>query len=207
MRLDPNNISKNPGRCQLARIMLNSFWGKFGQPNFMTYSATIITTFTVCTSSMKKCWKWCTTISPNAAQCKPTSTSSSLASRPAMHASILYRALKTLEQQQTKYFDTDSIIYSWKPGQPELPLGNYLSKFTSELDAGDHIVEFAAAGPQNYGYKTHKGKIECKVRRFSLNRRGQEQLNFDILRDNVQAELQRLQTEAHQIPVWNPTRS
>jgi len=25
MRLDPNNISKNPGRRQLAKIMLNSF--------------------------------------------------------------------------------------------------------------------------------------------------------------------------------------
>jgi len=31
IRLDPNNISKNPGRRQLAKIMLNSFWGKFGQ--------------------------------------------------------------------------------------------------------------------------------------------------------------------------------
>ena len=85
--------------------------------------------------------------------------------------------------------------------------GQLSQKFTSELDAGDHIVEFAAAGPKYYGCKTHKGKIECKVCRFSLNRRGQEQLNFDVLRDNVHAELQRLQAEARQIPVWNPTRT
>ena len=33
-------------------------------------------------------------------------------------------------------------------------LGNYLGQFTSELDAGDHILEFAVAGPKNYGYVT-----------------------------------------------------
>ena len=28
IELDPANIAKNPGRQQLAKIMLNSFWGK-----------------------------------------------------------------------------------------------------------------------------------------------------------------------------------
>ena len=28
----------------------------------------------------------------------------------------------------------------------------------------DYIVEFASGGPKNYGYKTHKGKEDCKVR-------------------------------------------
>ena len=31
IRLDPARIAKNPGQCALAKMMLNSIWGKFGQ--------------------------------------------------------------------------------------------------------------------------------------------------------------------------------
>ena len=31
IRLDKSNIASNPGRRALAKLMLNSFWGKFGQ--------------------------------------------------------------------------------------------------------------------------------------------------------------------------------
>jgi len=34
IQLDPAKIEKNPGVCTLAKMMLNSMWGKFGQkPN------------------------------------------------------------------------------------------------------------------------------------------------------------------------------
>uniref|UniRef100_A0A915IJU2 DNA-directed DNA polymerase n=1 Tax=Romanomermis culicivorax TaxID=13658 RepID=A0A915IJU2_ROMCU len=33
--LDPSKISKNPRKRALAKPMLNSFWGKFGQQNYM----------------------------------------------------------------------------------------------------------------------------------------------------------------------------
>ena len=33
--LDYNNIKKNPGLRALAKLMLNSFWGKFGQRSTM----------------------------------------------------------------------------------------------------------------------------------------------------------------------------
>ena len=90
------------------------------------------------------------------------------------------------------------------PKNLDSPLRNYLGKFTNELKQGDHIVEFAAAGPKNDVYKTQQGHVECKVRGFRLNCRGQEQLDFDILRNNVQSELQRPLSEARSLPVWNP---
>ena len=31
IKLDPDNIVKNPGRKATAKLMLNSFWGKFGE--------------------------------------------------------------------------------------------------------------------------------------------------------------------------------
>lgn len=108
-------------------------------------------------------------------------------------------------QQQVLYFDTDSVIYKWKPNAPELPLGQYLGQFTNELDdPNDYITEFAAAGPKNYGYRTLKGKTECKVSGFSLNTRGQEQLNFDILKKNIIEEIAQPQPTPNSIPVFNP---
>lgn len=116
----------------------------------------------------------------------------------------LYEALHHL-QQQVLYFDTDSVIYKWKPNEPELPLGQYLGQFTNELDdPHDYITEFAAAGPKNYGYRTMKGKTECKVRGFSLNTRGQEQLNFDILKKNIIEEVSQPQPVPNSISVFNP---
>ena len=83
----------------------------------------------------------------------------------------LYEALEQLGER-VLYYDTDSVIYLEEPGQPSPVLGNYLGDFTSELADDDFIVEFVSGGPKNYGYKTKKGKIECKVRGFRLNSEG-----------------------------------
>ena len=79
----------------------------------------------------------------------------------------LYEALDFLGDR-VLYYDTDSVIYKTKRGQEKLPLGPYLGQFMDELD-GDSIVEFCSGGAKNYGYLTKKGKVECKVRGFSLN--------------------------------------
>lgn len=81
----------------------------------------------------------------------------------------LYDALDILKER-VLYMDTDSVIYTQKPTESSIPTGNYLGEFTNELDDGDHITEFVAAGP----YNTFKGKQCCKVRRFTLNKRGQK---------------------------------
>ena len=47
-------------------------------------------------------------------------------------------------QKQVLYFDTDSIIFSWKPGQPDIPLGDFLGEMTDELDNGDYIIDFTS---------------------------------------------------------------
>ena len=83
-------------------------------------------------------------------------------------------------------------------------MGDHLGEFTNELKAGDHIVEFAAAGPKNYRYKTKDGKVECKVRGFTLNARGQEQLNFELLKQNVIDEVIEPEDEPREIQVHNP---
>ena len=85
----------------------------------------------------------------------------------------LYNALDIL-QERVLYMDTDSVIYSKKPTEASIPIGNYLGEFSNELDEGDHITEFVAAGPKNYAFNTSQGKQTCKVRGFTLNAKGQK---------------------------------
>ena len=116
----------------------------------------------------------------------------------------LYSYLNRL-QQQVLYFDTDSVIYSHRPGQHQLATGDYLGDLTDELDANEHIVDFASGGPKNYGYRTVQGKVECEVRGFTLGHaRGHAQLNCDILKQNVLDELQQPMDEPRIIQVRNP---
>lgn len=70
------------------------------------------------------------------------------------------------------YYDTDSVLFTQRPHERVLPLGDHLGEFTNDLDSGDHIVEFCSAGPKNYGYQTARGKVCCKVKVFSLNSEG-----------------------------------
>lgn len=77
---------------------------------------------------------------------------------------------------------------------------------TNELDEDDFIIDFTSAGPKNYGYKTEKGKVCCKVRGFSLNVRGARQLNYKVMRNNLIDEIREPleDGERRNIEVVNP---
>ena len=66
----------------------------------------------------------------------------------------LYESLDTL-QQRVLYYDTDSVIYRWRPNQPSITTGDFLGDMTDELD-GDVITEFVSGGAKNYGYLTRR---------------------------------------------------
>ena len=78
-----------------------------------------------------------------------------------------------------------SIIFFYQQDQPNPHLGRYLGVFKSELKPEEYISEFCSGSPKNYGYKTSDGDTVCKIRGFSLNYEGSQQLNYQILRQNV----------------------
>ena len=65
----------------------------------------------------------------------------------------LYESLDIL-LEQVPYYDTDSVVYNWRPDQPSMATGDFLGDMTDELD-GDVITEFVSGGAKNYGY-THE---------------------------------------------------
>ena len=218
IRLDPDKIEKNPGRRSLAKMMLNSFWGKYGQQGNKSQvkAFTSAAEFYGLLNDDTREMQTLRVVSPEMVEVVSKSVEDADPVQVNINIFVacfttcwarlkLYQeGLSQLEPDQVLYFDTDSIIYSCQEGQKSLPLGDYLGEFTDELEDDDHIVEFASAGPKNYGYRTVRGKVECKVRGFSLNTRGREQLNFEFLKENVIREVSEPLSDPREIPVFNP---
>ena len=97
------------------------------------------------------------------------------------YARLKLYGLLDLLQERVLYYDTDSVIYVHKIGEPELPLGNYLGELTDELN-GDYITTFISGGPKNYAYCTKNGKTDTKIRGITLNYTSLKKLNPYVVR-------------------------
>ena len=217
IHLEPEKIEKNPGRKATAKLMLNSFWGKFGE-NLRKSSTRQVTSvadmYEIITNPLKQVTDLRIfsedvmeiVFSVADDECVENGkTNVFVAAFTTCHARLkLYSYLHAM-QERVLYFDTDSVIYSKQLGQSELPIGDFLGDLTNEVEHGDHIVDFTSGGPKNYGYRTARGKVECKVRGFSLGTvRGHAQLNYERLRANVLDELRDPQEQRRIIPVTDP---
>ena len=100
----------------------------------------------------------------------------------------LYEALERLGKR-VLYFDTDSVLYVSRTGEPDEMTGTHLGEFTNELDDQQFIREFCSGGPKNYWYLCNDDKTECKVKGHSLNVEGKAQLNYQVLQQNTLDEL------------------
>ena len=208
------NVEKNPGRKQVAKLMLNSFWGKFGERtnkskvlqvktphelfNILTDSANHVQSLRLCTDELME-----VVFKQTPANDLPNpKTNIFIACFTTCWARLkLYSYLHRL-QDQVLYYDTDSVIYRWKEGQPQIETGDFLGDMTDELD-GDVIEEFVSGGAKNYGYKTVRDKHVCKVRGFTLNVRGREKLNYDTMKEHILDTLKE-EEPAEPIAVINP---
>ena len=216
IHLDPNLIVKNPGRKATAKLMLNSFWGKFGENLHKPTTEVVYTAhqlFALVSNPFNDIRQVrlsndnaLEVVYANLKENQPDNGRVNIfvAAFTTCHARLkLYSYLEQL-QQRVLYFDTDSVIYTTRSDQPRIPLGDYLGEMTNELDDGDCITEFTSAGPKNYGYKTRQGKVCCKVRGFTLNVRGSQQLNYDVMRQNLIDEITPPLDERRNIDVVNP---
>ena len=198
--LDYGNVKPNPGLKATAKLMLNSFWGKFGQRENLPQVEQCTTpqelfNITEDDTNQVQELRFCSedvieVVYKNKEEAVVPSNKTNVfvAAFTTCHARLkLYSYLEKLGQQ-VLYYDTDSVIYRWKEGLPQITPGDYLGEMKNEVE-GDHIVEFVSGGAKNYGYKTARGKVECKVRGFTLNVRGKTVLNYDTMKKLVHKEL------------------
>lgn len=142
IRLEYHYIASNPGLRALAKLMLNSFWGKFGQreniPN-TTYKNDHSEYFDMLTSQQvkevsyvsKKMVRQQWILDDNFVKTRGGTNVVIAAYTTAQVHLKLYSYLKRLGDWNL-HADTDSIIFTARPGEWTPPLGDYLGEMTEE---------------------------------------------------------------------------
>jgi len=201
VQLDYHKIQKNPGLRALAKLMLNSFWGKFGQRSNMQQVNIIDdpkTFFDKLTSDREEVTS-VNFVSEDAVELRwkyredfvetSTKTNVVIAAYTTSQARLkLYSYLKHLGSRAL-YADTDSVIFTTKEGETKPPLGDYLGDLTDEVP-NNRIQTFVTGGPKNYGYELQRPDkngttTHCKVRGITLNYKNMLNVNYNVLKEFV----------------------
>ena len=145
IQLDHNKVEKNPGLRSLAKLTLNSFWGKFGQRPNQTQVTTctkpseffqIIRDDRQMIHRIEKANEHMIEVFHSFQEvCDPVQTHVDIfvaCFTTSYDRLKLYNALDIL-QKKVLYMDTDSVIHTQKPKESVIPTGNYLGEFTNEL--------------------------------------------------------------------------
>ncbi|EFO85376.1 hypothetical protein CRE_26884 [Caenorhabditis remanei] len=173
---DYSRFSKNPGKRAVAKLMLNSLWGKFAQrvdrettcivtdPAIfwnIVYDTTIVISDVLCVNDalIIKYRKQAETLESF------KTSAMQLAALTTSYARLrLYRFMELVGAENIMYTDTDSIIYAVPEGSVD-PLrgeiGPYLGQLTDELDGA--MTEFVTLGPKTYCYKEVSTDESLKV--------------------------------------------
>ncbi|MDI9312371.1 MAG: DNA polymerase, partial [Limnohabitans sp.] len=207
IQLDFNNIQKNPGRRFIAKLMLNSFWGKLAQrPNhvksvvchhyaeywnvinddkykvegeYMPNDSTIILSYKFKDDN----------------DADLGNTSIAISSFVTAYARLeLYKIMEKINnigEDRLLYFDTDSVIFVKKHGDQVIETGDYLGDLTDEIKDNygptAFCRKFVSCGPKNYGLEIQKNENEShstlKVKGIRLDGKSLEILNLDLMKN------------------------
>lgn len=157
--LEYDKIKKNTGLRALAKLMLNSFWGKFGQRSNMCQVDIIddpSVYFDKLTSDREEVtcvnyvsdefvemrWK----CKEDFVDTNPKTNVVIAAYTTAQARLKLYSYLEYLGQRGL-YADTDSVVFSTKPREAKPKLVDFLGDLTDEVP-GNSITTFMTTGPK-----------------------------------------------------------
>ena len=207
--------SDNPGLRQVAKILLNSLWGKFGQrTNMKAYK--FLTSFTDFTRNITDktivplSWE---VISSNIVEFGYTDDidntmeaefiSEITAVFTTANARIrLYDMLSFLHPSQILYYDTDSCYFLYDPDDSnhKKPSNDQarpksitfapnkkacLGQWECDLKEGEYITEFVCGGAKSYAYKTNKEKINIRQKGITLDVANNKIITFEAFKKMV----------------------
>ena len=175
--LENDKIKENPGKRAVAKICLNSLWGKFGQRQNMSKTEYV--------TDMKRFYEIIlddrldnlnlSFLNETMVQMSYTlkdlfvenehNTNVFIAVFTTSNARLrLYEMLDYLEEKVI-YYDTDSIVYV-DDGTKSVKTGCLLGDWTDEL-GGNYITNWVSTGPKSYTYIMNTGNEICKLKGFS----------------------------------------
>jgi len=203
INLDPNNISINPGKSCINKLASNSMWVKFAQHSIKTITKyidnesdffklladdtiTVKDAFLINEENIQIEFEKKSEFAEN-----PQYSSLIIASYVTAHARLeLYKLLEVLGKR-VLYFDTDSVIFTYKCGEFCPPTGVFLGELTNELptnkDSNVYISKFSSCGAKNYAYEifypsSNTRDYVIKVKGLTLNLTTEKIINFDSMK-------------------------
>ena len=214
IHLDINNIEFNSAKRNVAKILLNSIYGKFAQTPGKKQTKIIngqnpselfkiisdpkldVVDFNVVDED---------TLLLDYAQKTEVVHSGSSDNVPVAAFITGYGRLMLYELleacgERAMYCDTDSIIYRADNASQILQVGDYLGDLTSELKNGSHITHFLATGPKSYAYISSDNETVLKYKGFTLNVSAGQQMNVSKMKDMIE-------TFAHNLEITREVES
>ncbi|KAK5650119.1 hypothetical protein RI129_001148 [Pyrocoelia pectoralis] len=205
IKLDANAILVNPGLRSLAKLILNSFFGKFGQRENqpkteiinqpaelyeLLYNPAIDVTgiLPINDETLVVNYEY-----REEAFSTLRTVNVCIAAYVTAQARLkLYSYMEKLGSR-VLYTDTDSIVYISRENEYEPEIGEYLGDMTDELECygpGSYITEFVSGGPKNYAYLVYSPSKDtifqvCKVKGICINHEVSKVVNFDTMKDMV----------------------
>ena len=206
----PEDTKKNPGLRQVAKICLNSLWGKFGQRSTLS-SYDFYYDFNKLLLKMNdetvKTKRW-HIVNKNCVELRYENDmdigveaeyiSEITAVFTTANARMrLYEMLDWLHPSQVLYCDTDSVMFVYDETNPEhkAPLnspsnpetvrfGNGLGEWEDEFKGG-WITELVIGGAKSYAYVTNTGKTVIKQKGITLDKANSSVVTFETIKDMV----------------------
>ena len=207
IKLVKEEVENNPGLRTIAKLLLNSLYGKFAQRQNLKKNKFVRTHLDLCRMLSDPLVKMTDfhILHEDLMLVEYSSAKEFENTDPKTNVVIsafcssfarldLWRVMHSLGDR-VLYHDTDSVIYTADPTQWEPPTGKCLGDLSDELTCQSigcsgncenrlhHITQFVACGPKNYAFRVDTGQTIVKVRGFSLNFDASKIINLDSMTD------------------------
>ena len=192
MGISLEEIKENKGMRAVAKLCLNSLWGKFGQRINQTQTEyvteptdfyKILLNQTHEDINVQFLTKGMVQMQYNLKDQfvdNYNNTNIFVAAFTTSHAcEMLYKVLDKLGDQVLGY-DTDSCWYVDRPGGNTIETSGSLGDLTNKLKGG-YITKWVGTGPKSYAYETNGGEVTVKVKGFTLNYDNGLKINADVM--------------------------
>ena len=196
VRLDKDQIKNNPGLRYIAKLCLNSLWGKMAEraPNIEDIichsDAEVWELFKQAELEVRNIevagTKHIVTVRNTAyADNSSKATNLAVASFTTAHARVkLYRLLEAVGHR-VLYCDTDSCVFVAKEGEHVPETGRFLGDLTDEFEAGSTGDSFVCTGPKSYAVRVIKSNGDVshilKAKGLTLNKTTSGIINFEAM--------------------------
>jgi hypothetical protein len=212
IQLDKAKIEYNPGLRLVAKLFLNSCWGKFcerGNRPKVIFVKTRLELARLQNDVSKEIINFhivnedviAVEITADEEFCEESTYTNEVIGALTTCFGRLY-LLEIIQKlgRDVLYFDTDSVIFllrqsEWSTPYGPLEIGDLLGELTDELeDPEDYIKVFGSSGPKCYTYMTSKGKTTLKIKGVTLNHANKQKFTFESVKKVIHDEITEIVT-------------